>query len=67
MKDDIRVVHENWLWQRAKALETKLLKKYGQSLARISICNRFNRCVKCASFAKIQTKLKQQKRRIRKI
>ena len=47
-KTDIRIVHKNWLWQRAGALETKLLKKYGQSLARISIDNRFNKCVKCS-------------------
>lgn len=45
MKNDIRIVHDNWLWQRAGALETKLLKKYNQSLARISIYNRFNRCI----------------------
>lgn len=48
MKSDIRIVHNNWLWQRAKALEKKLLKKYGQSLTAGSIDNRFNKCVKCS-------------------
>ena len=43
---DLRVVHDKWLWQRAGALETKLLKKYGRSMARISIDNRFNKCIK---------------------
>ena len=40
-----KIVHNNWLWQRAGALETKLLKKYKQSLARISISQEFNKCV----------------------
>ena len=44
-KNDWRVVHNNWLWQRAGALETKLLKKYNTSLARISINQRFQQCV----------------------
>lgn len=44
----IRIVHNNWLWERAGALETKLLKKYGKSMARISIYNRFNKCIKCS-------------------
>lgn len=43
LEENIKIVHDNWLWQRAGALETKLLKKYNQSLARISISNRFNR------------------------
>ena len=42
---DWRVVHNNWLWERAGALETKLLKKYKRSLARISIAQEFNKCV----------------------
>ncbi len=42
---DWRVVHNNWLWERAGALETKLLKKYKKSLARISISQRFDECV----------------------
>ena len=44
-KQDWRIVHNNWLWERAGALETKLLKKYKKSLARISISQEFNRCV----------------------
>ena len=42
---DLRIVHDKWLWQRAGALETKLLKKYKKSLARISISQEFNECV----------------------
>ena len=42
---ELKIVHKNWLWQRAGALETKLLKKYKQSLARISISQEFNKCV----------------------
>lgn len=45
---ELKIVHKNWLWQRAGALETKLLKKYGRSMARISIDNRFNKCIKCS-------------------
>ena len=48
LKENIKIVHDSWLWQRAGALETKLLKKYNQSLARISISNRFNKCVICS-------------------
>lgn len=42
---ELKIVHKNWLWQRAGALETKLLRKYKQSLARISISQEFNKCV----------------------
>ena len=42
---ELKIVHNNWLWQRAGALETKLLRKYKQSLARISISQEFNKCV----------------------
>lgn len=42
---EFKIVHKNWLWQRAGALETKLLRKYKTSLARISISQEFNRCV----------------------
>ncbi len=42
---DLRVVHNKWLWERAGALETKLLRKYNTSLARISINQEFDRCV----------------------
>ena len=42
---DLRIVHNKWLWERAGALETKLLRKYNTSLARISISQEFNRCV----------------------
>ena len=42
---ELRVVHNKWLWERAGALETKLLRKYNTSLARISISQEFNRCV----------------------
>ena len=41
----LKIVQKNWLWQRAGTLETKLLKKYKQSLARVSISREFNKCV----------------------
>lgn len=44
-KRDTKIVHNKWLWERAGALETKLLRKYNTSLARISISQEFNRCV----------------------
>ena len=40
-EQDLRIVHNKWLWERAGALETKLLKKYNTSLARISISQEF--------------------------
>ena len=42
---ELRTVHDKWLWHRARALETKLLKKYGKSLTAGSISNRFNKCI----------------------
>ena len=47
---ELKIVHKNWLWQRAGALETKLLKKYKRSLARISISQEFNKCVMVCHF-----------------
>lgn len=41
----LRIVHDKWLWYRAKALETKLLKKHGKSLSASSIDTRFYKCI----------------------
>lgn len=46
MRSEIRIVSENWLWQRAKALETKLLKKYGKSPSASSIDTSFYKCIR---------------------
>ena len=45
MPNELKIVNENWLWQRAKTLETKLLKKYGKSLSASSIDTRFCKCI----------------------
>lgn len=37
-KEQIKIVGSDWLYQRAKAMEKRFLKKYGTSLTAGSIC-----------------------------
>ncbi len=43
----LKYVPKHWLYQRAKSIETKNLKKYGKSLTAGSICGRLEECITC--------------------
>lgn len=47
MNNNIKTVDINWLYQRAKALSTSNLRKYGRSLSPCSIEHELSKCVIC--------------------
>lgn len=41
----LKCVDKKWLWRQAKAIETKLLKRDGYSMAAITIVHQLHKCI----------------------